>query len=82
MIGDALGMILMNTLLGVGATRMVLIVGVGLQWLLFLPLAYLIGPVWGLGLNAVWLAMIGYRGLQAGIFTLLWHRRGWAAIRL
>lgn len=81
-IGDALGMILMNTLLGVGATRMVLIVGVGLQWLLFLPLAYLIGPVWGLGLNAVWLAMIGYRGLQAGIFTLLWHRRGWAAIRL
>lgn len=81
-IGDALGMILMNTLLGVGATRTVLLVAVGMQWLLFLPLAYLLGPVWGLGLNAVWLAMIGYRGIQAGIFIHLWRKRGWVSIQL
>lgn len=81
-IGDALGMILMNTMLGVGATRTVLIVAVGMQWLLFLPLAYLLGPVWGLGLNAVWFAMIGYRGIQAVIFTVLWKGRGWAEIKL
>lgn len=81
-IGDALGMILMNTLLGVGATRTVLKVAVGLQWGLFLPLAYLLGPVLGLGLNAVWLAMIVYRGLQMGIFIRLWRRRDWAAIKL
>ena len=81
-IGDALGTILMNTLLGVGATRTVLVVAVGLQWLLFLPLAYLLGPVWNWGLNAVWLAMIGYRGIQAVIFTLLWKRRSWTTIRL
>lgn len=81
-IGDALGMILMNTLLGVGATRTVLVVAVGMQWVLFLPLAYLLGPVWGLGLNAVWVAMIGYRGIQAVIFTVLWKGRGWAEIKL
>ncbi len=81
-IGDALGMILMNTMLGVGATRTVLIVAVGMQWVLFLPLAYLLGPVWGLGLNAVWFAMIGYRGIQAVIFTVLWKGRGWAEIKL
>lgn len=81
-IGDALGMILMNSLLGVGATRTVLVVAVGLQWLLFLPLAYLLGPVWGFGLNVIWLAMIGYRGIQAGIFAALWRRRDWAAIKL
>jgi len=81
-IGDALGMILMNTLLGVGATRTVLVVAVGMQWVLFLPLAYLLGPVWGLGLNAVWFAMIGYRGIQAVIFTVLWKGRGWAEIKL
>lgn len=81
-IGDALGMILMNTLLGVGATRVVLLVAVGMQWVLFLPLAYLLGPVWGLGLNAVWFAMIGYRGLQALIFTVLWKGKGWATIKL
>lgn len=81
-IGDALGMIVLNSLLGVGASRTVLVVAVGLQWLLFLPLAYLLGPVWGFGLNAVWLAMIGYRGLQAGIFTWLWKRRSWTTIKL
>ena len=81
-IGDALGMILMNTLLGVGATRTVLMVAVGMQWVLFLPLAYLLGPVWGLGLNAVWLAMIAYRGIQAGIFVALWRKRGWQRITL
>lgn len=79
---DCLGMILMNTLLGVGAARTVLVVAVGLQWVLFLPLAYLLGPVWGLGLHAVWFALVGYRGLQALIFTLLWQRRGWTAIKL
>lgn len=81
-IGDALGMIVLNSLLGVGASRTVLVVAVGLQWLLFLPLAYLLGPVWGFGLNAVWLAMIGYRGLQTGMFTWLWKRRSWTAIKL
>lgn len=79
-IGDSLGMILMNTLLGVGATRTVLKVAVGMQWLVFLPLAYLLGPVWGFGLNAVWLLMIGYRGAQAGVFIVLWRRRAWATI--
>jgi len=81
-IGDALGMILMNTLLGVGATRTVLMVAVGMQWVLFLPLAYVLGPVWGLGLNAVWLAMIAYRGIQASIFVALWRKRGWQRITL
>lgn len=81
-IGDALGMILMSTMLGVGATRTVLLVAVGMQWVLFLPLAYLLGPVWGLGLNAVWFAMIGYRGIQAGIFVALWRKRGWTEIKL
>ncbi len=79
---DALGMILMNTLLGVGAARTVMVVAAGLQWLLFLPAAYLLGPVWGLGLNAVWLAMIVYRGLQVGIFTVIWQKRAWAGITI
>lgn len=79
---DALGMILMNTLLGVGAAKSVMLVAVGLQWALFLPAAYLLGPVWGLGLNAVWLALVAYRGLQVGVFTWLWQKRGWAAIKL
>ena len=79
---DALGMILMNALLGVGAAALVMKVAVGLQWGLFLPLAWLLGPKLGLGLNAVWLAMLGYRGLQAAVFARYWQRGAWATIRV
>jgi multidrug resistance protein, MATE family len=74
---DGVGLVLMHALFGVGAARLVMGVSVGLQWLLFLPLAYLLGPVWGLGLAAIWLAMSAYRGLQALVLASVWQRRGW-----
>ncbi|HSW15020.1 MAG TPA: MATE family efflux transporter [Solimonas sp.] len=79
---DGLGLIMMQALLGAGAAKLVMKVAVGLQWLLFLPLAYLLGPVLGHGLLALWLAMGAYRLLQALIFTVAWQRRGWVAIRI
>lgn len=81
-LADALGLILMNALLGVGAAALVMKIAVGLQWGLFLPLAWLLGPKLGLGLNAVWLAMLGYRGLQTGLFVHYWRRGGWATIKV
>jgi Na+-driven multidrug efflux pump len=57
-----------------------MLITIGVQWLVFLPLAYLIGPVSGLGLTAIWLLQVGYRLLQSGIFTYFWVRRGWAGI--
>ncbi|MGJ8668008.1 MAG: MATE family efflux transporter [Oceanococcus sp.] len=79
---DGLGLILMQALLGVGASGVVMIVGVGLQWLFFLPLAYLLGPVLGLGLLEIWIAMNIYRGMQAAIFMAVWVRRRWQAIQV
>jgi multidrug resistance protein, MATE family len=57
-------------------------VSVGFQWLLFLPAAYLLGPVMGLGLTAVWLGMTVYRGLQSGVFIAAWERRAWSSIKV
>lgn len=79
---DGLGLIMMNALLGAGASKLVMLVATGLQWGLFLPAAYMIGPVMGLGLTAIWIAMGTYRLLQTIIFTAAWQRRGWAAIKL
>lgn len=79
---DGLGLIMMQALLGVGAMKLVLFVAVGLQWALFLPAAYLIGPVLGMGLTAIWLATGGYRLLQALIFTVAWQKRGWVHIKI
>ena len=47
---DAFGMVLMQSLLGAGDTRRVMMVSICNQWLLFLPVAYLVGPVLGFGL--------------------------------
>ena len=79
---DGLGLIMMHALLGAGASRLVMLVATGLQWGLFLPVAYLIGPVWGLGLTAVWIAMGSYRMLQTLIFTRAWQKRDWAHIKI
>ncbi len=79
---DGLGLILMQALLGVGASHVVMLVGIGMQWLVFLPLAYLLGPVLGLGLLEIWLATNLYRALQAAIFGLIWTRRRWQSIQV
>ncbi len=79
---DGLGLVMMQALLGVGASRLVMVVATALQWGLFLPLAWLLGPVLGLGLTAIWIAMAGYRLLQTAIFTLAWQRRAWLQLRV
>lgn len=77
---DAFGMVLLNALLGAGAARTVMVVSVGLQWGLFLPAAYLIGPVMGWGLTGVWAAQVVQRGLQGLVFAVVWARGGWADV--
>ncbi len=79
---DGIGLILMQALLGAGASAAVMRISVGMQWLLFLPLAWLLGPVLGNGLLAIWLLFVGYRALQTGLFITLWRRREWAQIRV
>lgn len=79
---DGLGLILMQALLGVGASGVVMLVGVGLQWLFFLPMAYLLGPILQLGLLQIWFAMTFYRGLQSVLFASVWRRRRWQQIKV
>jgi MATE family multidrug resistance protein len=79
---DGLGLVLMHALLGAGATGLVMKVSVGFQWLLFLPVAYVLGPMLGYGLTAVWLGMTLYRSLQTGVFWVAWERRDWVHIKL
>jgi MATE family multidrug resistance protein len=79
---DGLGLVMMHALLGAGATGLVMKVSVAFQWLLFLPAAYLLGPVLGMGLAAVWIGMTAYRALQSGVFVAAWERRHWATLRV
>lgn len=79
---DAVGLVLMNALLGAGAARSVMLVSMSLQWLLFLPVAFLLGPYFELGLVAVWLAQMVYRAIQTVIFVRLWQARQWQSIKV
>jgi putative MATE family efflux protein len=79
---DTLGMVLMNALLGAGDNLRVMAVTLVFQWAIFIPAAYVIGPVAGCGMTGVWLAHIGYRILQAGVFTLRWRSGSWAQIEV
>jgi putative MATE family efflux protein len=77
---DTLGMVLMNSLLGAGDSRRVMLVSVVLQWGVFLPVAYLVGPVFGMGMTGVWVAQVTYRALQTAAFATMWRDGRWAKI--
>lgn len=79
---DGIGLVLMNALLGAGANRVVMVVSVSFQWVLFLPVAFVLGPVLGFGLLPIWAAQLTYRTLQAGAFAWLWRKRGWTNIEV
>ena len=81
MLIEAMGLVLMNALMGAGDVRRVMLVAITAQWLVFLPLAYLVGPVLGLGLIGIWVMQGVYRGGQA-LFFHFWKQRKWAAIRV
>jgi Na+-driven multidrug efflux pump len=82
MVLEALGMVMMHALLGAGAARQVMIITIFMQWIVFLPLAYLAGPVLGYGLLTIWLLQGVYRGLQAGVLARMWTKRRWVHIEV
>jgi len=77
---EAIGFAFMHGLLGAGDARRVMMVSIGTQWFLFLPLAYLVGPALGFGLLGVWILQGGSRALQSLLFVRMWRGRKWQHI--
>lgn len=82
MAGEAVGLILMNAHLGAGDTKTVMVVSIAAQWVVFLPLAYVIGPMLGYGLLGVWILQACYRAMQSVVFCLLWNSGRWKRIKV
>jgi Na+-driven multidrug efflux pump len=68
--------------LGAGASRQVMVMSIALQWFLFMPVAWLVGPVLGWGLLGVWSCFIGYRTLQAAVLAVMWEKKHWTQIKV
>ena len=75
-------MILLSGLQGAGAAKIGAKISVGLQWLLFLPFAYIVGPVLGYGLMGVWMWFITYRLITTVVFASVWQFSKWQNIKV
>jgi len=79
---DSVGLVLMNALMGTGDIKRVMFIATCYQWLIFLPLVYLVGPVMHLGLVVVFAIQVTYRALQSLTFAFIWKRGRWQSIEL
>ncbi|MGB1580229.1 MAG: MATE family efflux transporter [Nevskiales bacterium] len=79
---DGIGLIMLNALLGAGASGTVMRVAISLQWFIFLPMAWVLGPLMGFGLLVIWIAFLSYRLAQALIFIGLWEKKLWVDIKV
>jgi putative MATE family efflux protein len=79
---DTAGMVLMNALIGAGDTRRSMWISLIWQWLFFLPLAFVIGPILGFGLLGVWIVNGFYRVGQSINCASQWAGRKWAHIKI
>ncbi|EHJ91767.1 MATE family efflux transporter [Vreelandella boliviensis] len=76
---DAAALVLAQALMGAGAQRTVMTLTLGMQWLLFLPLAWWVGIELDQGLLGIWLMQLLYRLLNSAGFLWVWQRRQWLA---
>ena len=79
---EAVGLVLMNALLGAGAAQRVMVASVASQWLVGLPAAWLAGVYAGYGLFAIWVCFEGYRAVNSLALLAIWRRGRWTDIRI
>ncbi len=79
---DVVGIVLLNALYGAGDNKTVMMVSFGLQWGLFLPLAYAVGVGLGYGLLGIWILQMIYRAIHTLTFAFVWRRGRWKTSKL
>ena len=79
---EVTALVLIQALLGAGASKKVLMINFIMQWCLLIPLAYLIGPVLGYGLLGIWCIQSLQRISSSVIYAALWKKRNWLSVNI
>jgi MATE family multidrug resistance protein len=77
---DALGMVLGGGLEGAGMTKWVFVAELIVNWLIFLPFAYLAAHVFGWGLTGAWIAFGSYLILFGTVVTIKFSSGTWKTV--
>jgi multidrug resistance protein, MATE family len=77
---DGINITLLGSLRGAGDTLWPALVQQLLAWLLFIPLAYLLGNVLEMGMNGAWLASAVYLAVMSGVMYLRYRSGRWSRI--
>jgi Na+-driven multidrug efflux pump len=76
------GLVLAQALYGAGANTFVAAVEFGLHFGCLVPLSWLFGPVFGWGLEGVWLAAAIYTNLLGAVMAVKFYGHSWRRIRI
>jgi putative MATE family efflux protein len=79
---ECIGIVLFNTINGAGDTTSTMKISFALQWIVFLPAAWLVGPYLGMGLTAIWIGQILYRLVFTWAMIHMWQARKWSTIEV
>ncbi len=74
---EAVGTVLQQAIAGAGDTRRAMWLSTVIQWGLYLPGAWLLGPKLGGGLLGVWAAAALNYGVRGAVFAASWERGRW-----
>jgi Na+-driven multidrug efflux pump len=77
--GRVANLVIINALRAAGDSRFPVLVAMASMWLAQVPLAWLLGLHFGLGLPGVWIALAADEWTRAVIMQRRWRRRGWLA---
>jgi multidrug resistance protein, MATE family len=70
------------TLNSLGAGKRIMIVYLSTQWLILLPMAWLVGPHLHYGLLQLWLVQMAYGVIATVLITGLWINGNWKTIKI
>ncbi len=79
---ECIGIVLFNTINGAGDTTSTMKISFALQWIVFLPAAWLVGPYLGMGLTAIWIGQILYRLIFTWAMIHMWQAKKWSTIEV
>ncbi len=76
-IGRASNLVLTNALKAAGDINYPFIFGIVGMWIICIPVAYILGIKWGLGLAGIWIAFAVDECFRGIIFTFRWKGKKW-----